>query len=141
MRIQLEENPTAADRQIIWDGLRAHNEVYTSGAGDSMLNLFLRDERGAVMGGLFAKAGRGWLHIITLWIDPSLRGQGYGAQLLTTAEAEGMRRGCHSAYLDTFSFQAPNFYVKCGYKIFGTLNAFPDEHQRFFMRKTFPVAA
>lgn len=77
--------------------------------------------------------------MIQLEADPTLRGQGYGTQLLATAEAEGVRRGCHSAYLDTFSFQAPTFYEKCGYEIFGTLDAFPDEHQRFFMRKTLSV--
>lgn len=52
------------------------------------------------------------------------------------AESEGAQRGCHNAYLDTFSFQAPEFYLKLGYEIFGTLEAFPDEYKRFFMCKS-----
>lgn len=83
-----------------------------------------------------ARAGRGWLRIGTLWVDARLRGQGYGRQLMAAAEAEGRQRGCHSAYLDTFSFQAPAFYERCGYEVFGTLEAFPGGHTRFFMRKS-----
>jgi hypothetical protein len=39
------------------------------------------------------------------------------------------------AYLDTFSFQAPDFYKKLGYEVFGELQDFPHGHQRYFMKK------
>lgn len=38
-----------------------------------------------------------------------------------------------------FSFQALPFYQKQGYEIFGTLDRFPDAHQRYFLRKTLVV--
>jgi hypothetical protein len=50
-------------------------------------------------------------------------------------EAEAIRRGCHSAYLDTFSYQSRPFYEKLGYEVFGTLDDYPRGHQRFYMRK------
>ena len=136
MKITIETTPAAADEQIVWRGLRQHNEEHLSGAGDTTFAVFLRGPEGTILGGLLAKAGRGWLHINTLWVDRSVRGQGYGAQLMAAAEAEALRRGCHSAYLDTFSFQARPFYERCGYEVFGTLEDFPAGHQRFFMRKT-----
>lgn len=136
MQIAIENSPALEDEQIIGSGLRQHNEEHVSGAGDATFAIFLRDTAGAVRGGLLAKAGRGWLHINTLWVDPSVRGQGYGSQLMAAAEAEAIRRGCHSAYLDTFSFQARPFYERCGYEVFGTLDDFPAGHQRFFMRKS-----
>lgn len=46
-----------------------------------------------------------------------------------------MKRGCQYAYLDTFSFQAPEFYQKRGYVIFGELPNFPEGHHRFFLKK------
>jgi GNAT superfamily N-acetyltransferase len=136
MKIELETAPMPADEQVVWRGLRQHNEEHGSGAGDSTFAIFLRDTDEAVLGGVLAKAGRGWLHINTLWVDPSVREQGYGAQLMAAAEAEARQRGCHSAYLDTFSFQARPFYERCGYTVFGTLEDFPVGHQRFFMRKS-----
>lgn len=136
MKIQLDPIPVPADEQIIGRGLRQFNAAHVSGAGDSTFAVFLRDTDGVIHGGLLAKVGRGWLHITALWVEEHVRGQGYGTQLLAAAEAEALRRGCHSAYLDTFSFQAHPFYTRCGYEVFGTLEDFPVGHQRFFMRKS-----
>ena len=136
MQIEVESSPSAKALQIIGEGLRQHNDQYLPANNDSIFAVFLRGANGRILGGLIAKAGRGWLKIGSLWIDETLRGQGYGRRLMKTAEAEGIQRGCHSAYLDTFSFQAPEFYLKLGYEIFGTLEAFPDKYKRFFMRKS-----
>jgi len=55
--------------------------------------------------------------------------------LLRATEDEGRRLGSHSAYLDTFSFQARPFYERHGYEVFGTLEDFPVGQQRYFLRK------
>ena len=131
MQIEVESSPATKALQIIGEGLRQHNDQYVPANGDSTFAVFLRDANGRICGGVIAKAGRGWLKIGTMWVDEAVRGQGYGRRLLETAEVEGIQRGCHSAYLDTFSFQAPEFYLKLDYEIFGTLEAFPDKHKRF----------
>ena len=63
------------------------------------------------------------------------RGLGYGHQLLAMAEDEGRRHGARHAHLDTFSFQAPGFYQKYGYKVFGELHDFPSGYQRYYLTK------
>jgi GNAT superfamily N-acetyltransferase len=136
MKIVIDLSPTLEDQQVVQNGLRQHNDQHVPADGDSSFAVFLRNPDGTIVGGVLARAGRGWLRIGTLWVDASLRGRGYGRQLMAAAEAEGRQRGCHSAYLDAFSFQAPAFYEQCGYEIFGTLEAFPNEHTRFFMRKS-----
>ena len=50
------------------------------------------------------------------------------------AEARALERGCHSAWVDTFSFQAPGFYPKLGYTVFGELD-YPPGHKRIFLQK------
>jgi GNAT superfamily N-acetyltransferase len=136
IKIGVEKSPVPKDVQVIRDGLRRHNDESAPADGDSSFAVLLRGTEGTVFGGVLAKAGRGGLCIGALWVALSLRGQGYGTRLMAVAEAEGQPRGCHSAYLDTFSFQAPAFYERCGYQVFGTLEAFPGEHKRFFMRKS-----
>lgn len=37
--------------------------------------------------------------------------------------------------LDTFDFQAKNFYIKQGYEIFGILDNCPEGHKRYYMKK------
>jgi hypothetical protein len=38
-------------------------------------------------------------------------------------------------HLDTFDFQAKDFYVKHGYEVFGVLEDCPEGHVRYFMKK------
>ena len=50
-------------------------------------------------------------------------------------EEEARQRGAKNSYLDTFSFQAPEFYKRNGYHVFGELQDFPPGHQRYFFTK------
>ena len=50
------------------------------------------------------------------------------------AERGALGRGCHSVWLDTFSFQAPGFYRRLGYEVFAELDWSAD-HKRIFLRK------
>jgi ribosomal protein S18 acetylase RimI-like enzyme len=68
------------------------------------------------------------------WVSEGLRGRGVGRELMAQAEALAHERDCHSAWLDTFSFQAPGFYEKLGYQEFGRLD-YPPDHHRCFIRK------
>jgi ribosomal protein S18 acetylase RimI-like enzyme len=69
-------------------------------------------------------------------VPEAQRGAGIGRELMRRAEAEAVERGCLGAWLDTFSFQAPGFYERLGYSIFGRIDDYPPGHSRFFMRKS-----
>ena len=103
------------------------------------LSIFLRNPNGNVIGGLLGETFWGWLYVEFMWIEESLRGQDYGKKLLATAEREAIARCCTHALLDTFSFQAFEFYQRCGYEVFGTLEDFPPPHKRFYMKKSLKV--
>lgn len=51
------------------------------------------------------------------------------------AEAIAHDKGCVGVWLDTFSFQAPDFYQKLGYSVFGELKDYPPGYSRFFLQK------
>jgi len=76
-----------------------------------------------------------WLYIDLLWVTEDLRSRGHGYRLLMFAEEEARRRAARSAYIDAFSFQAPDFYEQHGYQVFGELQEFPLGHQRYFLAK------
>lgn len=88
-----------------------------------------------IEGGLWGNTNWGYLSVNLLAVKEKLRGQGFGTKLLQKAEALAVERGCHSAFLNTFSFQAPHFYARLGYQVFGELPDFPPGQKRIFMCK------
>jgi len=107
-------------------------------AGDDeaqSLCLVLQAPDQEIVGGLIGATYWNWLHIDLMWVKDELRGRGYGHRLLTLAEDEARKRGAEHAYLDSFSFQAPGFYRRHGYQVFGELEDFPSGHQRYFLTK------
>jgi GNAT superfamily N-acetyltransferase len=95
----------------------------------------LRGAEGPIHGGISAQSFWGWLYIVSIAIEPSWRGLGYGRRLLATAEAWGSECGCRHAWLMTMTFQARAFYERNGYVVFGELDNFPGDERRLFMRK------
>jgi len=134
-QILIELSPAPADERTVLEGLQRHNDEYVPAHGDAPLAVFARGESGEVLGGLLGKTGRGWLQVSILWVNPAMRGRGLGTRLMAAAEEYAIECGCHSAYLNTFDFQAWPFYERCGYEVFGVLDNYPDEHERYFMRK------
>ena len=76
-----------------------------------------------------------WLFVNWLWVAEAYRGTGIGSRLLLGAEEAARDQHCRDAYLDTFTFQAPKFYERHGYREFGRLDDFPPGHSRIFFTK------
>ena len=77
----------------------------------------------------------GVLFIDTVYLPKSLRGTGVGSRILAMAEEEGRRRGCSKAVLFTISFQAPEFYKKLGWQVFGEIAPKPPGATRIYLTK------
>lgn len=88
-----------------------------------------------IVGGLWGEIARDYLYIDLLFVPEAARGTGVGRSLMYQAEQEAVRRGCHAVWLSTYSFQAPGFYQKLGYRVFGELPAYPLGHSSIFLTK------
>ena len=133
-RIELSHVAVDAVRQAIAGPLVRYNESLAGPGHYTPLVLALHDASDAVIGGLWASTGYGWLYTQMLLVPESLRGQGVGQQLMQQAEDEARRRGCHHAWLDT-QFGARGFYEKLGYTAFGELPDYPPGFARSFLSK------
>jgi GNAT superfamily N-acetyltransferase len=140
-QIRLEQNPSPEDVGVIRKGLEATNRLYAPDDNYQPLAVLLRTADQRLVGGLLGETYWGWLHVGVLWLDESVRDQGYGSQLLATAEQEAIRRGCRHVHLDTMSFQAVSFYQQHGYVEFGVLEDLPAGHSRHFFTKTLAPGA
>lgn len=140
--LEVADQPTEADVATLLRELEGFNERQWPGhqAGQP-LGVFLRDAQQCMVGGLFGVTYGGWLHVQYVWVSEALRGHGFGRRLIRAAEGHALARGCHSVWLDTFSFQAPEFYRGLGYEQFGELDWSADYKRLFFRRRIRPGAA
>ena len=134
-RLTVEDSPAEADVDVLPNGLETYNESqWPQHPPWRPMAIFLR-ERTRIAAGLAGDTYCGWLFVKYLWVSDALRGRGVGRELMARAETLARDCGCHSAWLDTFSFQARGFYEKLGYEEFGRLD-YPPGHSRHFMRKS-----
>ncbi len=57
------------------------------------------------------------LHIKYLFVEKNYRGKGIARLLMNHALEYGKKRGCQFTFVETMSFQAPEFYQKMGFTI------------------------
>ena len=133
--LTIESVATPADAAAVARGLLLFNEAMLGPANEQPVTLIVRDPEGEVVGGLLGTIRWKWLYVAKLWVAESQRGSGLGSRLMQRAEQIARDRGSFAAALDTFEFQARPFYEKRGYEVFGTLDGYPDEHKKFFLRK------
>jgi GNAT superfamily N-acetyltransferase len=134
--IVLDLAPRAEDVQQVQAGLIAYNVAAIGPASLTRIALYVRDADGTIRAGLVGFCAWQWLSIELLWVDESLRGQGYGSALLAEAEAAGRKAGCIAARLDTYEFQARPFYERYGYVVYGELDGYPGGTRTYLMRKS-----
>jgi len=134
--ITLEEKPSAEELDVLRSGLGEYGRAIVGQTSFTDVTFLVRDGEGVIVGGVHGNYGSfGWMYVDTLWVSERLRGNDYGTRLMNLIEDAAIRNGCTQSYLNTFSFQAPEFYKKLGYTVFAELEDFPVGHSRVFMRK------
>ena len=136
-KITLTDAPTPEMRKAIVEPLVEfnHRRIGKPETYRPLAILLSPPESDEILGGLYGVTAFSYLHVDLLFVPESMRGLGIGRKLMTQAEAEAVRRGCHAVSLNTFSFQARGFYERLGYSVFGTLDDCPPGHRRFYLTK------
>ncbi|NJP49916.1 GNAT family N-acetyltransferase [Streptomyces sp. SBST2-5] len=93
---------------------------------ENPLHVWAMDDAGGLAGGLVGHTWASWLHVAYLWVDEPHRGTGLGSRLLAHAEhLAAAERACASARVETWDFQAPDFYRKQGYEVVCEIPDYP----------------
>lgn len=141
MHIEVSEAGDPAHREAILKPLAAYNRIMT-GRMDAGVNLvlILRDELGAVIGGMAGSGFYDWFKLELAYVPEAMRGQGRGAAMLARIEHAAAARGWHGLWLHSHGVhsheaQAPGFYQLRGYRVVGTLPDRPPGHADLFLAK------
>lgn len=133
------EESTCEEEGIIRDGLVKYNLSKVLSTQEQYyicINKVIKGENGDILAGIKSILYF-WncLQIDLLWVKEGYRKEGYGSALLNEVEKTAKEKGCRLIHLDTFDFQAKDFYIKHGYEVFGVLDYCPIEHERYYMKK------
>ncbi|SEL68889.1 Acetyltransferase (GNAT) domain-containing protein [Streptacidiphilus jiangxiensis] len=107
----------------------------TTAADQRQLSVKVLDDEGEIVGGLAGWTWGGLLGIEMFWVREQSRAEGWGSRILHAAEEEARRRGCDRAAVSSFTFQAPGFYQRHGYRETGRTLGIPGGHQDVHMFK------
>ncbi|GAA4367342.1 GNAT family N-acetyltransferase [Nocardioides caricicola] len=103
--------------QRLSDELDRVNAAATPGLAPAReLTVQVLDESGELAAGL---SGWTWgvaAGIGMTWVREDARRAGLGSRLLASFEGEARARGCTHVFVTSFTFQAPGFYEKHGYR-------------------------
>lgn len=139
MKNYIIEKSTQEDFNIVDDGIIEFNfskVPFSREKSFKAINRVIRDDKGNVIAGINTVMYC-WdcLYVDVLWVKEDFRKEGLGSALLNEIENIAKENGCYLIHLDTFDFQAKDFYLKHGYEVFGVLDDCPREHKRYFMKK------
>lgn len=122
----------------IVDGINQYNLDRVSALSDiwTPLEYIAKNENDEEIGGILAGMGY-WngLEINILWVKDEYRKMGIGTKILKYVENLAREKGATISMLDTFDFQAEEFYLKNGYKSIGEIQDFPKGHKRIYFSK------
>ncbi|MCQ6557670.1 GNAT family N-acetyltransferase [Paenibacillus mendelii] len=99
------------------------------------INLVIKSNDGVIIGGLNSVFCWNWIEVDILWVDETCRGMNYGSKLLHEIEEIARAKKCTFIKLNTFSFQAPAFYIKQGYQVIGTIENAPRGCTHYYYKK------
>ena len=135
MQFRIVENVGKQDVEEIHDKLKRYNCSKREVSKSIPLGVFYEEMNGEKKAGLTGELFGNWLCIEYLWVSEELRGQGIGSQLLEAAEKEAVLHNAKYVFVDTFDFQAPEFYVKHGYEQVFKLFDYPYTGARYYYIK------
>lgn len=135
MILRITDDGSERDVQELHALLKAYNLSHREPSKDVPLGIYYENENGEKLAGLVGETFGNWLCIKYLFVSEELRGQGIGTRIMESAEQEAKSRGCKYAFVDTFSFQAPDFYRKLGYHEVFALTEYPYTGARYYYTK------
>ena len=126
--------------RALWKGLVSFNRSQAGPLRYKREVISARDGKGRLLGGIILQSYWRETYVELLWLSMRARRAGLGSKLVSEAERRARGRGSRLIHLNTYSFQAPRFYEKQGYRRFGSIAGSPRGGSRHFYVKRLRAA-
>lgn len=143
--IIIKNNNDKELKQIIDKGLSDFNREHCKWFKDKALSNedeylereynFIAYDEGRVIGGAIGFIQYNWYFLDLLYVDSEYRGQDIGTKLIKEIENLAKNEKLTGIRMETWDFQAKEFYKKMGYEVYATIEDCPPGTVDNFLRK------
>lgn len=116
-KITYQPNPTPEEIQQLNHGISYEAMIKKAMRPIESFAFFILDEDGTIVGGCSGCHMYGSTYIDSLWVEEALRGKGYGKALILEAEALANKSDAHFMTVNTFDWEALDFYKNLGFYV------------------------
>lgn len=120
--------PTREEIQFLEDMIYEYNASEIGKNDGKLFSKLIYGTENQIIAGISGWTWANACEITLFWVKEEYRKKGYGRILLNSAEEEAKKGNCKAILLRTYSFQAPDFYQKYGFKIEHETKDFPIGH-------------
>ena len=134
-KIFLNEPTNFKTNQVIYNGLKKYNESKVGPYFFDHFSIHIESDDGGIIAGLIGDVFGDLSRVSSLWVDEKYRKSGLGTKLMEALTSYSIEKKCIIIHLDTASFQAKDFYKKCGFIEVAVLDNHFMGHDGYIMRK------
>lgn len=138
MRYKLKQSILTSELKERVEKIFTEHAIESTGGNDLVEDSVvfeIHEKNEEFIGCIIVRRFWGQLHIKNLVVDKKYRGHGYGKKLIEIALEYGKKQGCNFAFVETMSFQAPEFYQKLGFKLELKRDGYSRETSFCYLRK------
>mgnify|MGYP005780879749 FL=1 len=129
--MEIREN-TEQNNETVHSMIRQHNAKFMTEFQDYSYHI---EEEGELVAGIVAEAVFDTVEVEFLCVKENCRGKGYGRALLQYVEEQAENDGRKRILLNTYSFQAPEFYRFLGYEELLCVDPCFKEYKQYYFCK------
>ncbi|MFC3909299.1 GNAT family N-acetyltransferase [Legionella dresdenensis] len=133
--IEVDYHPDNANVDFLRQKIIDFNKRYLHEKA-SQFNVLARDDKNhCIIGGASVWQHSDALYIDILWLEEGYRRQKLGTEIINTIAEQANKNNIKKLYVDTYDFQAVDFYVKQGFLIIAEVKNYLLEHDLVYLKK------
>lgn len=137
-----EQALTSELKQIIYNGFKEHDiSLYGTVGITESISFCIKDIHDNVIAAVVVHMLWGALHIKYVWTHKNHRNKGCATTLMHRVFEYAKEKECPFAFIETMSFQAPEFYKKFGFVLELERKGYAHNTSFCYLRKDFNVQA
>ncbi|MFA6303231.1 MAG: GNAT family N-acetyltransferase [Legionella sp.] len=130
----VDSNPKEKDNEFLRKQIIEFNRSVLHEQA-TQFSVLVKTDVGDIIGGATIWEHSDALYIDILWIDDIYRHKKIGTQLISKLFEQALIKNIRKIFVDTYDFQASEFYIKQGFRVIGRLENYLLGHDRIYFRK------